>query len=212
MFIAHDQSKPLTSNTNTSQVLKKGRTDSRALPVPRSSGLKTLALSVGRRSHASIARQVMLNPKTRVNVLAMLRKDLQKELKTLTAKRTNSCLRQRSVLALRSFSWAKLEEEVERNAPTLHNVLKGLTTVTRLERSQKKGRKRKRRSYHASNSAVFGLCVAVLLRHCNHSMSLVQRIISVILHSGHAGKQVHLCCINDYALYVYMYIHVHVHI
>ena len=187
----------MTTNTNTSQVLKKGRTDSRALPIPRTSGLKTLALSVG---HASIARQVMLKLKTRVNVLTMLLKDLQKELKTMAAKRTNFCLRHQSVSALKSFSWTQLESEVERNAPTLHNVLKGLTTATRQERSQKRGRKSKKHSYHASNSAVFGLCVAVLLRHCNHSMSVVQRVISLILHSGHAGKQVHIhvCCIPDY--------------
>lgn len=183
--------------TNSPQVLKKGRTNSCVLPVPRSSGLKTLVLSVCRRSHASIARQVMRNSKIRVNVLAMLWKDLLKELKVMTSKKINSCLRQKSISALRSFSWTQLESEVESHAPTLYHVLQGLVTVPRQKWSQKKGQQSKRCSYHASNSAVFGLCVAVLLRHCNHSMSLVQKIISLVLHSGHAGKQVHICYIHN---------------
>ena len=140
----------------------------------------------------------MQNPKTRINVLAVLRKDLQKELKTMSSKKVNSCLRQRSFSSLKNFSWAQLVSEVETNAPTLHQVLQGLVTVRRQERSRKK-EKQKKRSYHAKDSTIFGLCVAVLLRHHNHSMSLVQRIISLVLHSGHAGKQVGL------VLYFYIY-------
>ena len=45
--------------------------------ISRSSGLKTLARSVGRKNHRSIAHQVLKNPKCRANVLSMLSADIQ---------------------------------------------------------------------------------------------------------------------------------------
>ena len=111
----------------------------------------------------------------------------------MSAKKTNSCLRQRDLAAMQIFTWDSLVSELESNAPTLHQVLKACVTVSRRLRAQKRcGSKKKVRSHHPESAAVLGLCAAVLLRHRNHSMSLVQRILSVILHSGHAGKQVHV--------------------
>jgi len=56
----------------TSQVLVKGKTDSRTHPIPRSSGLKTLARSVGRQNRPSIARQAMRDPKIKKMVLNII--------------------------------------------------------------------------------------------------------------------------------------------
>ena len=53
-----------------------------------------------------------------------------------------------------------------------------------------KDRRTKPRSYYVSNSVVLGICAAIILRHCNTSMNLVQQIISIVLHCGHAAKQV----------------------
>ena len=111
----------------------------------------------------------------------------------MSALKTNSCLRQQDLAAMQIFTWDSLVSELESNAPTLHQVLKACVTVSRRQRAQKRcGSKKKVRSHHPESAAVLGLCAAVLLRHRNHSMSLVQRILSVILHSGHVGKQVHV--------------------
>ena len=45
-------------------------------------------------------------------------------------------------------------------------------------------------SYAVDDTAVIGMCAAILLRHRNTHMNLVQRIISTLLYSGHAPKQV----------------------
>ena len=170
------------------QVLVKAKNYSRADIIPQSSGLKQVARSVGRRSHPAIARQVMRNPKTRTTCLTILEKDIQKDLSRVASmKGGSSCLRRRTLDALQSFSWEKFHLELKQKAPTLYRVLQGCVNVRRRER----GRGRKTRKTHrAHNSAVLGICAAVLLRHRNQHLNVVQRIVSLILHSGHAGKQV----------------------
>ena len=46
-------------------------------------------------------------------------------------------------------------------------------------------------SYRVKDVAVIGMCAAILLRHHNTHMNLVQRIVSTLLCSGQAPKQVH---------------------
>ena len=142
----------------------KGKTDSRAHPIPRHSGLKTLARSVGRLNRPSIARRAMRDPKVRKVVLNILEKDVQKEMTKMSAKNTKSCLRQRSLEALDSFSWDHLHSELQSKAPTLHRILQGCVNVKRRQRISNKGRRKGKvpRSHRLSNSAVLGVCV----QHC----------------------------------------------
>ena len=135
----------------------------------------------------------MRHPKTRANILLVLGKEIEKEMTKMSAKKTNSCFRQRHLAAMQIFTWDSLVSELESNALTLHQVLKACVTVSRSLRAQKRcGSKKNIRFHHPESAAVLGLCAAVLLRYHNHSMSLVQWILSVILHSGHAWKQVHV--------------------
>ncbi len=70
-------------------------------------------------------------------------------------------------------------------------LLKVCVEVKRRERPSKKTRLTKR-TYRPSNSAVLGVCASILLRHKNQQMNVLQRVVSLILHRGHAGKQVML--------------------
>jgi len=98
-----------------------------------------------------------------------------------------------------------LLSELQLNAPTLYRVLQGCVSVKRLEWVMKKGERKGMvaRSYRPSNSAILGDCAALLLRHRNHNLNAVQRIISIILYGGHAAKQVLLCnCLqNTFVVY-----------
>lgn len=174
------------------QVLVKGRSKARAHMIPRSSGLKGLARSVGRRNRASIGRQAVRDPTIRQRVLSLLAKDVQKEMTTMCARRTGSILRQSSVQAITEFSWDTLSAELQRLAPTLYSLLKGCVDVKR--RRQKKPQKgvqhRRITKRHPSNTATIGVCASILLRHKNVHMNALQRIISLVLHSGHSGKMV----------------------
>lgn len=173
------------------QVLVKGRGKARAHAIPKSSGLKTLARGVARRSQRTIARQAMGNMKVRQHVLDILARDVQKEMTSLCSKRAQSMLRASSFEAASSFTWDKLTSEISAKAPTLYAILEGCVNVKRKEKralTAPHGRKFKNR--HSSKSAVMGMCAAILLRNRNHHMNLVQRIVALILHSGHSAKQV----------------------
>ena len=61
---------------------------SRAQIISRSTGLKSLARSVGRRKLSAIARQTMRNRGIRTHVLRVLAGDIQREMKEMCAVKT----------------------------------------------------------------------------------------------------------------------------
>lgn len=48
------------------------------------------------------------------------------------------------------------------------------------------------RSKIATPSAIVAVCAAILLRYKNQRMNMLQHMVSLILHRGHAGKQVQM--------------------
>ena len=178
----------------------KGRKTARAHAIPKSSGLKQLARGVAVKNRSTIGRQAVRDPKIRKRVLSILTKDIQKEMTTLCARKTGSILRQSSIQAINSFSWEAVTEELQRVAPTLHTILEGCVDVKRRQRKkpetsqQQKGRRRIK-AKRPCNTAILGVCASILLRHKNVHMNALQRIISLVLHTGHSAKQVyaHAC-------------------
>ena len=77
--------------------------------------------------------------------------------------------------SMQTFSWEWLLKQLGVHAPHLHQLLTSLTTT--------KGRRTNQR-------AVIGMCAAILMKHQNPTISLVQKILSIILYAGHASKQV----------------------
>ena len=78
------------SSLSLNQVLVKGKGKSRAHSIPKSSGLKKLVRGAAamRRHTIMIARQAMLDPEIRVQVLVLIVKTrIQKEMTTLCSKR-----------------------------------------------------------------------------------------------------------------------------
>ena len=99
-----------------------------------------------------------------------------------------SMLRDTSLESLTSFTWDALVEELRERSPTLYQILK--------EAAQKRRKVSKaRKSYIVEDNTVIGLCSAVLMRHKNNKMNMVQRIISLLLYSEHASKQVKFYCV-----------------
>lgn len=128
----------------------------------------------------------MLNKKARVHALKILTADVQKEMKFLCSKRVNSLLRATSEKKLTTFTWDKLAEELEEKAPTFFAILTACVSVRRRERA---GTKRPN-SRCVSDTTALGVCAGILLRHSNHHMNLIQRMVALILDSGHSGKEV----------------------
>ena len=95
-----------------------------------------------------------------------------------------SMLQESTPEALTLFDWNKLESELESQAPSLFSVLRSATIVN------VPPSKARKKTYRVKQSQVLGICAAILLRHRNQSMNLVQRILSVLLYNGCASKQV----------------------
>ncbi len=161
------------------QVLVKGK-QAKVHHLTRS--LKKIGKGLGRRSASSVGYQVMKHNNIRSHVLKVLGRDIRKEMKTMCSVMSPSILRETEPEVLQSFTWESLIEELNVKAPTLLNVLRSCVA--------KKPVKPGRRSYRVKEEAVIGICAAILLRNRNQSLNLVQRIVSMILYSNHAGKRV----------------------
>lgn len=174
------------------QILVKGKGRSRAHSIPKSSGLKKLVRGVASKKRRTVARQAILDPGIRSHVFMILKK-VQKEMTRLSSKSFNSLLGASSAEALTAFTWEKLAQQISHAAPTLYAVLDACVDVKRrrsVEGDGKSKTKAKTRARQCSSTAILGVCAGILLRHRNHHMNLVQRLVALVLHSGHSAKQV----------------------
>ena len=112
-----------------------------------------------------------------------------------------SLLRSSSPEVLSTFSWDALIAELQLHASTLLQVLKGSIEVKRYVRGKgrvvhSQGKNRRKRflpkveaNSRPTSTAIIGTCAAILLRNKNVHMNLLQKIVSIIINSGHASKQ-----------------------
>ena len=149
-----------------------------------SRSLKKVGRSVGRKKPGAIARQVMAHPKIRKAIVKVMGKVIREDMQRVCSKKTPSMLRKRSPAALESFCWKDLSEELERTAPVFTQILTECVTRKRRKRSVVG------KSYSAQDTAVMGVCAAILLRHRNQRLNLFQRIVSILMYSGHAPQRV----------------------
>ena len=156
--------------------------------------MKKIGKSVGRRKSSSIAKQVMNHRRVRECVLRRVGKLIRKDMECACKMETSSMLRKRTVAAMKSFCWRDFVKELEATSPVFCAVLKEC-----VERKRRKVSKRGT-SYKVDDSVVIGMCAAILLRHRNSNMNLVQRILSTLMYGGHAPKKVHVTCMH--AIYV----------
>ena len=112
----------------------------------------------------------------------------------LCSKKHSSVPRDSRPDSLATFTWDKLSEEVSIVAPTFYGILQACVGV------KKRHKNMRCKTYLHSNNIALGVCASIILRHCNHHMNLFQRLVSLILHSGHSGKQVYI--------FTFMYMHV----
>ena len=146
--------------------------------------LTSRSLFLCKKNQGPVARQLVKNPHTRQIILGALGKNLKNELKAMCTVKFNSVFCNRSPEKLQNFSWDSLLDELQVAAPTLLHLLKSCTTVKRSPSQQRS------KTYRSSDTAIVGLCAAILLRHRNVTMNLVQRLISITLFCNHVPKQV----------------------
>lgn len=136
---------------------------------------KKICKTVTRGSHMALARRCLENDDIRKCIISGVSLILRKEIATLCSNQVPSVLRDKSNEALKSFQWKCLLDELQTHAPVLLQILKSCTRVSRPLFQQE---------------ATIGVVTAILCKNRRSSASLIQRLISVILYSGHASKMV----------------------
>ena len=162
-----------------------------------SRSLKGLGRSIGRRSRLSIARQSVKDKKIRRKILEYIGTDIQKELTAMCNIKDSSMFRVQSKEDLEQFSWEGVVRELESRAPTLYSLL-NYSIIVKSRRRPRTGGK----THRPRDASVLGAIAGLLLRHRSQRMNILQRLVSLILHCGHAGKQVNThSCMYNYIMY-----------
>ena len=141
---------------------------------PITPGRKRLVKALARNSLHAITQNLFQNAAAKKLILKEIGRLLHNEVVTMCSDQVNSVLRSKSAESLPSFSWSVLIAELKKHAPILLTVLSNCTKTP----SQKDA------------TPVIGLCAAVIMKFRRPSMSLVQRILSIVLFAGHAKKEV----------------------
>lgn len=136
---------------------------------------KNLGKHVARSNRQSIARHCWDDPIIRCHLLKILHTTLRKEIGTMCSDQTNSLLLDQSPDCLLEFKWDQLQSELGMHSPTLNSLLHACFS-TRVPRENK--------------AYLVCLCAALMLKNRRPSMSLLHKIVSLILFSGHCSKQV----------------------
>lgn len=109
-------------------------------------------------------------------VLGSLGSAIKKELKAV-ASDDNSLLKGQSIPSMKNFGWEKVLDELKLHAPIFLHIFQSITTT---------------KSERPNQNAIIGMCASLLLKHRYSKMSMMQKIVSIILHAGRASKQVSL--------------------
>lgn len=135
--------------------------------------------SIARGSKKSLIDQCHDDPETRKFMLNKIGRVLKGEMKIMSQVKTGSILRSGSYDDMKVFQWETLLEELKLHAPVLYNILDSCTST---------------KHQRINRSATIGICAAILLRYRCSRMSLVQKVLMLVLHASHCGKQVKLQC------------------
>lgn len=166
----------------------KRKKDSRVFAL--TSSLKRIGRSVGRKNTSSIARQAVLDDRICQKVLVYLGKKLSKEMKAMCSLKANSILRRRDVMSLQGFHLEALIKEMKGVAPNTLSLLRSCLASRKPSKAKNVSSKGPTKSRIVDCDSVVGVCCAILLRGRSQQMNLLQKIVSLILYSGHASKKV----------------------
>ena len=136
---------------------------------------KRFGKALARGCRKAIAEECIKDTVTHRFLKEQLARVIRRDLRAISSTKANSLLSQKTAESLTTFSWDMLLDEFHSKAPFLMFIL-NVCMETKGQRKNTKG--------------VVGMCMALIIKHRFGTMSLVQRIVSMVLYSGHAGKQV----------------------
>ena len=136
---------------------------------------KQLCRPLARGSRCSFARRCLKDNSIRKYIIKGLGSSLKHEVARLCSDDTAFVLRDTTSLGLKELQWEKVLNQAKDMAPTLLDLLYSCTKTKTLRRNQ---------------NAIIGVLLAVLCKHRRPVASVFQRLVSLILYSGHSSKRV----------------------
>lgn len=150
---------------------------------------KRIGQAVARRCNKAIAGECLKEPLIRKYIIEKVGKILRMELCKLCSNKTPSTLRMYNQESFKNFTWDHLISEFSCIAPTLLSLFEFLTE-TKSVRHNRKG--------------VIAVSISLLLKNRFGKACFLQKLVSLMLYSGHANKQVIYGYYHDIYLCVYI--------
>jgi len=147
---------------------------------------KKVGKLVARGSKIAIANQFLKDLQLRKHIATKIGKIIHDEIGVMCSNKFGSVLRNQSV---QTFSCEAVVTEMKACAPTLLSVLQVCTNGHKRPKCQTQ----KTNTSMPDSNTIISVCTAILCRHHRPSMSLLQRVVSLILYEGHSSKQVSVC-------------------
>ena len=119
---------------------------------------------------------MLQNTSLRSEVISLLCKEIQKEIKSVCSDTHDSILRMTSKPALENFTWNRVWQELQLKTPLLANIL------NRILPPSKQNKK--------TVIPTLCVCASIILKLQNQKVNVVQTMISLVLKAGRATKQV----------------------
>lgn len=146
----------------------------RTTPDPCTSRLFFVIKALARKNYHAAGRHIMGHPQLKKLVQSELGRLLRSELKEATSVGSTSVINRADAASIRSFSWEALKDDLALHCKQLLNFLQ--LCVPQHKREQAGG--------------VLSMIIAMLAKFTNQRARLVQTVLSLVLMSGHATKQV----------------------
>lgn len=133
----------------------------------------------------AIAEECMKHKDLKACVVARVGKMINEEIRALCSDKQSSILRSTDPKSLCNFKCETVIGEMKEYAPTLLSILRECTKLPTKSRVVSK-----RRTTRLDQNAIIAVCTAILCKNRRHTMSLLQKIVSLILQAGRSSKQV----------------------
>ena len=136
---------------------------------------KKYGRSLARNNKKGLLHQILRNKRLEQHAAKRIGMAVTREVQILCSDTFMSIFRERSRASMEHFSWDTLWCELQTAAPTSVCMLQACFNTSGKSQAAK---------------PVLIMLMAMILKHRNPKMNIVQSIVSLILYAGHAGKQV----------------------
>ena len=134
-------------------------------------------ISVARGKWRAIIHRCVKDPVRREYIVNCVSRIVKYELRKLCSDSFSSVLLCKNVEAITCFEWNNVLKEAEEVMPVLLQVLRKCTETP---------------TKRNNTDAVIGVIISILAKHRRPHCSLLQKVISLVLYSGHCSKKVYI--------------------